>query len=130
MGKEPKFYLGDHCDHIIEVIRGKTKEEEILCCGEKLSLMQPHTSKEIEEKHLPVVDVTENQVKVGVGKIQHPMTEEHSIGFIYLQTKKGCQRFNLEKQKEPVATFLLAEGDKPLAVYAFCNQHGFWKTEI
>ncbi len=129
MKAEPSFYLGNHCDHIIEVIRGE-KKDELICCGEKLSKMVAQNTKEIEERHLPVVDVTDRQVKVGVGRIQHPMTEEHSIGFVYLQTKKGCQRINLEKQDAPVVTFLLADDDKPIAVYAFCNQHGFWKTKI
>ena len=52
MREEPRFYLGDHCDHIIEVIRGG-KKDEIICCGEKLSKMLAKTSKEIEERHLP-----------------------------------------------------------------------------
>ncbi len=130
MKKEPIFYLGNHCEHIIEVIRGGKKDDEIHCCGEKLSRMVAQSSEEIEEKHLPVVEVDKNKIKVGVGRVMHPMTEEHSIGFIYLQTKKGCQRICLEKQKEPVATFYLSADDKAVCVYAFCNQHGFWKTDI
>ena len=31
---------------------------------------------------------------------------------------------------EPVAQFVLADGDEALAAYAYCNLHGFWKTQI
>ena len=129
MKKEPKFYLGDACDHIVELIRGG-KKDEVFCCGEKLSPMIAQTSKEIEEKHLPVVQKNDTHIQVGVGRVMHPMTDEHSIGFIYLQTKMGAQRIDLEKQKEPVAEFWISPKDKAIAVYAFCNQHGFWKTDL
>ncbi|MGN1242889.1 MAG: desulfoferrodoxin family protein, partial [Candidatus Enterosoma sp.] len=28
------------------------------------------------------------------------------------------------------ADFVLADGEKPLAVYEFCNLHGLWKKEL
>jgi bacterioferritin-associated ferredoxin len=57
------------------------------------------------------------------------MTEEHSILWVYLLTDKGGQRKCLEVGKAPTVTFALAD-EKPLAVYAYCNLHGLWLTEI
>jgi len=58
------------------------------------------------------------------------MTEEHSIEWVSLQTRKGSQRVRLNPNAEPVAQFVLADGDEAVAAYAYCNLHGFWKTQI
>ncbi|HHX72771.1 MAG TPA: superoxide reductase, partial [Clostridiales bacterium] len=31
---------------------------------------------------------------------------------------------------EAVAEFALADGDKAVAVFAYCNLHGLWKTVL
>ena len=58
------------------------------------------------------------------------MTEEHSIGWIFLETQKGGQFVKLSPSSEPVGEFVLSQGDTALAAYAYCNLHGFWKTKI
>lgn len=126
---EPVFFAANHCDHIVEVIRGE-KDAELSCCGKPLSLMTPKQSDELGEKHLPVIKRDKNKVIVAVGNIYHPMEEKHSIGFVYLKTKRGAQRVDLKEAEQPVVEFLLADGDEPVAAYAFCNLHGFWKTDI
>ena len=55
--------------------------------------------------------------------------EEHSIQWIYLQTKKGGQRKNLAAGEAPAAAFALVD-DEPIAAYAYCNLHGLWRKEI
>ena len=82
------------------------------------------------EKHLPVVEVTGNEVKVAVGSALHPMEESHYISFIYLETANGGQFKKLKAGDEPKASFSIATGDKPIAVYEYCNLHGLWKTPI
>ena len=82
-----------------------------------------------KEKHVPVVSVTDGSVKVAVGEVYHPMSAEHSITWVYLQTDKGGQRKNLAVDSEPVIEFALKD-EKPVAVYAYCNLHGLWKTDI
>jgi superoxide reductase len=81
------------------------------------------------EKHVPAVTVEDNTVKVAIGSVAHPMTEEHSINWVYLQTDRGGQRKNLNPGDAPEVTFAIAD-EKPIAVYAYCNLHGLWKTEI
>ena len=68
-------------------------------------------------------------VKVTVGSVIHPMTEEHLIEWVYLMTDKGGQRKCLSAGDAPTVEFKLV-GEKPIAVYAYCNLHGLWVKEI
>ena len=81
------------------------------------------------EKHVPVVTKKCKQVKVDVGSVAHPMTAEHLIEWVYLQTCRGGQRKCLKAGDAPVVSFALCD-EKPIAVYAYCNLHGLWKTEV
>ena len=100
-----------------------------MCCGQKMTELKPGTVDASREKHIPVVTVEENTVKVEIGSVAHPMAEEHSILWVYLQTDRGGQRKALEVGSTPAVTFALAE-EKPVAVYAYCNLHGLWKADI
>ena len=100
-----------------------------MCCGQKMTELKAGAVDASLEKHVPVAKIEDNTVKVEIGSVLHPMTEEHNISWVYLLTDKGGQRKNLETGKDPVVTFALAD-EKPLAVYAYCNLHGLWKTEF
>lgn len=131
MNRNPVFLTCESCKNVLEVVCCNDSDS-ISCCGADLKALVPRTQEGETgaEKHLPVVECEGNKVTVKVGNIYHPMTEEHSIGWVYLQTEKGCQRVCLEPSSDPVAEFCLTEGDKPVAAYAYCNLHGFWKTEL
>ncbi|MDD6312111.1 MAG: desulfoferrodoxin family protein [Firmicutes bacterium] len=122
-----KFYICEHCGNLIGMINDAGVP--IMCCGQKMTRLEPGTVEASKEKHIPVVTVEGNTVKVSVGSALHPMTEEHSILWVYLQTDKGGQRKCLETGKEPAAVFALAD-EKPIAAYAYCNLHGLWKADI
>ncbi|MEF2919374.1 MAG: desulfoferrodoxin family protein [Acutalibacteraceae bacterium] len=124
---ENKFYICEHCGNLIEMVNNAGVP--VMCCGQKMTKLEAGTVDASKEKHIPVVSVEGDTVKVEVGSVAHPMVEEHSILWVYLQTDKGCQRKNLEVGKEPVVTFALSN-EKPVSVYAYCNLHGLWKTEI
>ena len=100
-----------------------------MCCGQKMTKLEPGVVEASHEKHIPVVTVKDNIVTVTIGSVEHPMVEEHHIVWVYLQTDRGGQRKCLEVGKEPVVSFALAD-EKPIAAYAYCNLHGLWKTEI
>ena len=100
-----------------------------MCCGQKMTQLKAGTVEASREKHIPVATVEDGMVKVVVGSVEHPMAEEHNIAWVYLQTDKGGQRKCLKPGEAPVAVFALAD-EKPVAVYAYCNLHGLWKTEI
>ena len=73
-----------------------------------------------------VCSFTGSQSQSGTG---HPMSEEHHIAWVYLQTNRGGQRKCLDVTGAPEVTFALAD-ETPVAVYAYCNLHGLWKTDL
>lgn len=125
--KENRFYICEHCGNIVGMIHDAGVP--LMCCGQKMTKLEPGTVEASREKHLPVVKVEGDSVKVVVGSTLHPMSEEHSITWVYLQTDRGGQRKALDYNGEPVVNFALCD-EKPIAVYAYCNLHGLWKTDI
>lgn len=125
---EIKFYICEHCGNII----GKIHDSgvPVVCCGQKMTQLIPGTVEASTEKHIPVAAVEGNTVRVEVGAVAHPMVEEHYISWIYLQTTSGGQRKNLTPGSAPSVTFALTDGEKSVAVYAYCNLHGLWKADI
>lgn len=120
-----KFYICEHCGNIIEFV--KDSGVPVMCCGQKMKEMVPGTVDAALEKHVPVVTVEGNKVKVEVGEVEHPMLEEHYIGWIAVETEQGVQRKTLKPGEKPAAEFALADGDKLVAAYEWCNLHGLWK---
>lgn len=100
------------------------------CCGQEMEEVTPNTTDAAVEKHVPAVTVDGPKVHVQVGEVEHPMTPEHYITFICLETENGYQIVELTSDDKPVADFVVAEGDKPLRVYEDCNIHGLWVAEI
>lgn len=125
--KETKFYVCEECGNIVGLIHDSGAP--LVCCGQRMKKLEAGTVEASREKHIPVVKVEGNTVKVSVGSVAHPMAEEHHIAWVYLLTDKGGQRKNLEVASAPEVTFALAD-EKPVAVYAYCNLHGLWKVDI
>ena len=121
-----KYYVCQHCGNIIEYV--KESGIPVMCCGQAMTELVPGTSDGAQEKHVPVVTVDGNRVSVVVGAVAHPMVEEHYIQWIVIETEKGCQKVKLNYTDEPKAEFLLAEGDKFVSAYEYCNLHGLWKA--
>jgi len=123
---EHKFYICEHCGNIIAKV--KDAGVPVMCCGQKMKELVPGTTDGAAEKHVPVYTVEGNTVTVTVGSAEHPMLEEHSIEWVFLQTKEGSQYKKLNPGSRPVARFALSEGDELEGVYAYCNLHGLWKA--
>lgn len=124
---ENRFYICRHCGNLVGLIQDSGAP--VVCCGEPMEQLQPNTVEASREKHLPVVAVNGDAVVVKIGEVAHPMTAEHSIQWVYLQTEHGGQRKCLQPGDLPEVTFALA-GDRPVAVYAYCNLHGLWKSAL
>ena len=122
-----KFYICEHCGNLIGMINDAGVP--MMCCGQKMTKLEPGVVDASHEKHIPVITVEGDLVRVSVGSVEHPMTAEHSILWVYLQTDKGGQRKCLEVGSAPEVVFALAD-EKPLAAYAYCNLHGLWKAEV
>ena len=118
-----KFYICRHCGNII------TKLDDsgvpVVCCGEKMEELVAGATDAAGEKHVPLVKVEGGKVIVDVGSVTHPMTEEHHIEWIFLETENGGQFKYLDHTAAPKAVFELGD-DEPVGVYSYCNLHGLW----
>ena len=122
-----KFYICQHCGNLISVIHNSGVP--IMCCGQNMEALVPNTTEAAGEKHLPLVNVENGVVHVDVGEVNHPMTDEHYIQWVYVETENGGQRRDFKHGDAPKATFCIGE-DKAIAVYSYCNIHGLWKTKL
>lgn len=86
----------------------------------------PCSTDAAQEKHVPVVTKKCKQVKVDVGSVVHPMSEEHFIEWVAIETAQGYQVKYLKAGDLPVCSFSLADGDTFVKAYAYCNLHGLW----
>ncbi len=124
---ENKFYICRHCGNLIHFVNNAGVV--IKCCGEKMHELIPNTTEAAGEKHLPVISIKDGALHVSVGEVTHPMSEDHSIQWVFVETEKGGFFKFFSPTDTPDAEFCL-RGCKPVAVYAYCNLHGLWKTEV
>ena len=125
--KNVKFYICPHCGNIVEMVRDAGPKP--FCCGQRMQELVPGSVDASHEKHVPDVKVHDSVVEVNVGSVNHPMEEVHWIEWVQLVSDKGSYRKWLNPGEAPNVKFLL-NGEKPLAVYAYCNLHGLWKKEL
>ena len=104
--KNTKFYICPHCGKIVELVNDAGPKP--FCCGQKMNELIPNTAEASGEKHIPAGNVGKNIVE---------------------GTDKGSYSKWLNPGEAPNVKFLLGE-EKPLEVYAYCNLHGLWKTEL
>jgi len=122
-----KFFICQYCGNMIGLINDQGVP--MVCCGEDMTELIPNTTDASVEKHVPVVTADGAGISVQVGSVAHPMEEGHHIAFIYVESEHGGQRKCVKSSGAPVAGFSFVD-DKPVAVYAYCNLHGLWKTEV
>lgn len=122
-----KFYICEHCGNIVGMVHDSGVP--VVCCGQKMTRLEPGTVEASHEKHIPIVSVENGSVKVNIGSVPHPMIDEHFIQWVYLQTDRGGQRKCLSPGDAPEVSFALAD-EKPVAVFAYCNLHGLWVAEL
>ena len=124
---EHRFFRCAHCGNMVGMIQDEGVP--LICCGQKMAHLIPNRTDADPQKHLPQVSVQPGSITVIVGNTAHPMAAAHHIQWIYLQTDRGGQRKNLSVDQFPTVTFALS-GEQPVAVFAYCNLHGLWMTEL
>ena len=117
------------CGKVVEFIGGCEGGCPTICCGKPMTELKANTTDAATEKHVPVVEIEGNTLKVSVGSVLHPMLDAHYIEFIILETDKETRRIDLHPGETPVVTFDITNA-KPLRVYEFCNLHGLWVKEL
>lgn len=123
-----KFYRCEHCGNI--AVKVVDSGVPLVCCGEPMVELVADTTDAALEKHVPDVHIEGNHVHVNIGSVDHPMTPEHYIQFICLVKEAEYEIHPLQDDMQPHTDFYLGEGEKPLAVYEFCNIHGLWVKEL
>lgn len=123
-----EFYICNHCGNIITFL--SNKGAGVNCCGERMTKIIPNSIDASNEKHIPIIKLSDNLVTVCVGSIEHPMSNDHFIEWILLETNNGYQMCHLSASDAPKATFKICDNDKIVATYAFCNLHGLWVNSL
>ena len=125
--KEIKYFICEKCGNLAELI--EASGVSMVCCGQKMTRLEAGTVEASREKHIPEVTLDGDRVSVSVGSVTHPMTSDHSILWISLETDKGVYRKALSPDEAPEARFTLTD-ETPISAYAYCNMHGLWKRDI
>jgi len=124
MTNKSEVYKCPLCGNIVEVLH--TGAGELVCCGQPMDLMGENTVDAALEKHVPVVEKTDNGYTVKVGSVAHPMEEKHWIEWIELVADGVVYRQELAPGKAPEANFCLNASE--VTARAYCNLHGHWKS--
>ena len=121
------------CGNMVEVIQEGVGQ--LVCCGKPMELMKENSIDASREKHVPIVHIDVNTVRVSIGSSVHPMTPEHWIKWIELSVGNNVYRKDLLPTDKPEATFVLnckttaLCANLKLTARAYCNLHGLWKNE-
>ncbi len=125
MAEQKQVYKCEVCGNIVEVLHGGAGE--LVCCGEPMKLQKEKSEDEGNEKHVPVIEKTENGVKVKVGSVLHPMEEEHYIEWIAIEADGVTYRKYLKPGDSPEAEFCVKADN--ISAREYCNIHELWKSE-
>lgn len=121
------FYKCEVCGNVVSVL--ESGDGTLVCCGQDMTKLEEHTADEGKEKHVPVIEKTENGIRVMVGSEPHPMEEKHYISLIQLVKDGGVvigKRLN--PGDEPQADFCCLGSTEGLTARIYCNVHGVWKS--
>lgn len=124
MTKQLEVYKCDVCGNIVEVLHAGAGE--LVCCGQPMKLFKENTVDAAKEKHVPVVEKTDDGYLVKLGSVPHPMEEKHYIEWIELVAGGKAYRQFLKPGDAPEARFCTSETD--VTARAYCNLHGLWRS--
>ncbi len=95
-----------------------------------MKLLVANSTDASTEKHVPVYEMLGNSdMLIRVGGVDHPMTEEHHIGWIAVVYQNSIIHEFLEPGAAPQITIKIDNGYTG-KIYAWCNLHGLWVAEL
>lgn len=118
-----EIYRCNICGNIVEVIN--VGGGQLVCCGKPMKKLIANTVDADTEKHMPIIEKTNNGFLIKIGSAPHPMQKEHYIQWISLIADNKSYRKFLKPNDKPEAEFCLI-ADKVNA-HAYCNIHGLWE---
>jgi superoxide reductase len=119
-----KIYKCNICGNIVELLH--VGGGELVCCGKPMELLLEKTHDEGMEKHVPVIEQTENGISIKVGSVLHPMEENHYIEWIEITFDGKVEKKYLHSGEKPEAQFNVKPEN--VIVRCYCNVHGLWKN--
>jgi len=124
MTQRLQIYKCEVCGNVVEVLHEGAGE--LVCCGQPMKLMKENSVDAAQEKHVPVIEKTDDGIKVKVGSVPHPMVEEHYIEWIELIADGQAYRQFLNPGETPEAVFKIEAQN--ITAREYCNLHGLWKS--
>jgi len=124
MTVQKQIYKCNICGNIVEVLHSGVGQ--LVCCGQPMELLKEKTKDAGKEKHVPVIEKTENGVIVKVGSTPHPMEEKHYIEWIEVIVDGVIYRRFLKPGDKPEAEFEIKA--EKVEARDYCNLHGLWKS--
>lgn len=121
-----EFYRCNKCGNL--TVKVHNGGGTLSCCGAEMEHLKPNTQEGAAEKHLPVARHNGDVLEVKVGSVLHPQTPEHHIEFIVMAQDQYTTWSHLNPEEIPEAVFDLASGS--VTLYAYCNLHGLWATDV
>ncbi|MBL7132003.1 MAG: desulfoferrodoxin [Candidatus Omnitrophica bacterium] len=121
-----ELYRCEICGNIVEIAHEGAPA--LVCCGQPMVRLEAKTEDTGAEKHVPVVQETDDGIEVKVGSIEHPMEEKHYIKFIEILLKDRIMRKELKPGEVPEAKCCAPKLDV-LEVREFCTVHGLWRNK-
>lgn len=122
-----QVYRCDVCGNIVAVLCAGPGE--LVCCEVPMELLEAKQGDVGPEKHIPIIEGSDDGIKVKVGEVPHPMEENHYIQWVELSTDNQTYIQFLEQGDEPEANFPVKfiEGEE-INARSYCNIHGLWKS--
>ena len=115
------------CGNIIEVLHEGVGT--LVCCGKlMIKMIELEDEEGRTEKHKPVIETDNTNIIVRVGKVEHPMNEDHYIEWIEIITLYGSFKKFLKPGEKPMAIFPIKINVSEISARAYCNLHGLWKS--
>ncbi|MBL7131277.1 MAG: desulfoferrodoxin [Candidatus Omnitrophica bacterium] len=121
-----ELYRCEICGNIVEITHEGAPA--LVCCNQPMVKLEAKTEDAGQEKHVPVVEESDNGIKVKVGSIEHPMEEKHYIKFIEVLTKEKVMHVELKPGQAPEAKCCVPKSDV-VEVREFCTIHGLWRNK-
>ena len=120
-----EVYKCDICGNIVTVLH--TGVGQLVCCGKPMVRQDERVEDTGSEKHVPVIEVVGDGVKVSVGSVAHPMVEKHYIEWVEVRDGEKVYTRYFKPGEKPEAEFPVKSTE--VKVREFCSVHGLWTNK-
>lgn len=120
------IYKCNICGNIVHVVHAA--DGELVCCGKPMEKLPEQSADATTEKHVPIIEITDNGYLVKVGSVPHPMEAKHYIEWIELIADGISYRQYLKPGDKAETTFFCVKTTKKVSAREYCNVHGLWRS--